>query len=275
MTGNGVRVLLIGATGYAGAHVARVFHEAGYEVCALQRPGGRLVDARYRAVPGDLADPRSLTEAARGFDLVLQVGRIEGEIERIGAEALLASGARLIHTSGSDVLGAGEVAEDDMPQPPPIVGWRAAVERAVLDGGGIVVRPGLIYGEGGGVVDDMLVPLADRIGAGVYVGEPGVRWAAVHVEDLARLFLAVAQKAGPGTAWNGVSETITVDALARAAGRGVAVSWPEDAVVPPEIREIGPLMRFDQEVSSVKTRRELDWEPRGERLEEYLAKRPR
>jgi len=274
MTGNGVRVLLIGATGYAGAHVGRAFTEAGYEVYALQRPGGRLVQTHYRAVPGDLADPRSLTEAARGFDLVLQVGRIEGEIERIGAEALLASGARLIHTSGADVLGVGEVAEDDVPQPPPIVGWRAAVERAVLDGGGIVVRPGLIYGEGGGVVEDMLVPLADRIGAGVYVGEPGVRWAAVHVLDLARLYLAVAEQAGPATAWNGVSETITVDALARAVGRGVAISWPQDAPVPPEIREIGPLMRFDQEVSSVKTRRELGWEPRGETLEAYLAKRP-
>ena len=273
MTQSAARVLVIGATGYAGRHVARAFAEAGYRVSALRRPGGRPVPERYHAVPGDLADPPSLTAAARGFDLVVHVGRIEGDVERRGAEALLASGARVIYTSGSDVLGSGHVAEDDVPEPPPIVAWRAAVERAVLDGGGILVRPGMIYGDGGGVVDEMLIPMADRIGAGVYVGEPGVCWAAVHVADLARLYLAVAEQAGPGTAWHGVSETVTVDALARAVGRGVAVSWPADAPVPPEIAEIGPLMTMSQRVSAAKTRRELGWEPRRETLEEYLAKR--
>ncbi len=267
-------VLVIGATGYSGAYVAAAFAEAGHQVSALQRPGGRSVPARYPAVPGDLADPASLTAAARGFDLVVQIGRIEGDVEREGARALLDSGARLIHTSGADVLGSGEVAEDDDPKPPPIVGWRAEVERTVLAGGGVVVRPGLIYGNRGGVVQEMFVPLADRIGAGVYVGAPGVRWAAVHVEDLARLYLEVAAKAAPGTAWNGVSETVTVDRLAAAVGGGVAVSWPEDAPVPPEIGLIGPLMRFDQEVSSEKTRREMGWKPLHESIaDHYLRER--
>lgn len=269
-TADDTSVLIIGATGYSGAYVAAAFAEAGYRVAALQRPGGRRVPDQYKAVPGDLADPPSLLAAARGFDIVVQIGRIEGDIERLGAQALLDSGARLIHTSGSDVLGSGFVTEDTDPQPPPIVGWRAAVERCVLDGGGIVVRPGLIYGRPGGVVQDMLVPMTERIGAGVYLGDKGVRWAAVHVDDLARLYLAVAQRAAPGTAWNGTSETVTVDEIAVAVGNGHALSWPVDIPAPKEIAEIAPLFRFDQDVSSEKTRREMGWEPVAPTIVEYL-----
>jgi hypothetical protein len=46
-------------------------------------------------------------------------------------------------TGYSGAYVAAAFAEDDDPKPPPIVGWRAEVERAVLAGGGVVVRPGL------------------------------------------------------------------------------------------------------------------------------------
>jgi nucleoside-diphosphate-sugar epimerase len=265
-------VLVIGAAGYAGRHVAAEFVRAGYWVGALQRPGGKPVPAEYRRVPGDLADPSSLVAAAKGFDLVVHVGRIEGDLERAGAEALLSTGVPLIHTSGSDVLGPGYVTEDSGANPPPIVGWRAPVERCVLEGGGRLVRPGMIYGDGGGVVADMLVPMAARLGAGVYVGEPGVQWAAVHVEDLARLYVAVAQKAAPGTAWNGCAETVTVDELALAVGGGKAICWPTDRQAPEEIRELTPLFLMSQDVSSAKTRRELGWTPVHTSIVEYLSR---
>jgi nucleoside-diphosphate-sugar epimerase len=263
-------VLLIGATGYAGRHAAAEFVRAGYRVAALRRPGGRVPHGVHATVRGDLADPPSLTSAARGFDLVVHVGRIEGDIERQGVEALLASGATLIHTTGSDVLGPGRVYEDSVPNPPPLIGWRADVERAALHGGGIVVRPGLIYGNGGGVVEEMLRPLAKRLGAGVYLGEPGVRWAAVHVEDLARLYVATARTAAPGTAWNACAETVSVADLARAVGGGQAVSWPADQEAPAEIREIAPLFLMDQDVDSEKTRRDLGWTPEHASITRYL-----
>ena len=254
-------VLVIGATGYSGTYLAAGFARAGYRVAALQRPGGRPAPGGYETVPGDLADPPSLTVAAKGFDLVVQHGRIEGEIERLGARALLDSGTRLIHTSGCDVLGWGFVTEDDEPKPPRIVGWRAAVERCVLDGGGIIVRPGLIYGYPGGVVQDMLIPMAERIGAGVYLGEKGRQWGTVHIDDLVDLYLAVAEKAGPGTAWNGVSETVLIDEMATAVGGGNALSWPVRLPPPPEVAEIAELLLFSQDVNADKTRREMDWHP--------------
>ncbi|MFL6140081.1 MAG: NAD-dependent epimerase/dehydratase family protein [Frankiaceae bacterium] len=257
----GTDVLVIGATGYAGSYVAAAFAAAGCRVAALQRPGGRPVPDAYRPVPGDLADPASLTAAAQGFDVVVQVGRIEGDPERIGAEALLASGARLVHTSGVDVLGPGHNHEGTVPAPPKVVAWRAAVERAVLDGGGILVRPGLIYGNKGGVIKDIFVPVAERAGAGVYLGREGIRWPMVHVEDLARLYVLVAERAAPGTAWNGCVDSATVDQIAAAVGRGRAIRWPADQPVPEEIAPIEELFLMDHVVSSERTQRELGWEP--------------
>lgn len=255
-------VLVIGSTGYLGRFAARAFADAGYAVSALQRPGGRPVEPRYRAVPGDLADPASLRAAAAGFDLVVQAGRIEGPLEAEGAQAIMAAGARLIHTSGADVLGPGHTFEDTVPRPPACVAWRAEVERTVRAGGGILIRPGLIYGEGGGVVPVQILPVHARLGAGVYFERRGVRWPAVHVADLAALYPLVAAKAAPGTAWNAVAETITVDELAEATGLGPAICRPTLADPPPEFAEIAELWVMDHHVDAGKTRREMGWEPR-------------
>jgi nucleoside-diphosphate-sugar epimerase len=254
-------VLIIGATGYTGGHVATAFERRGYRVAALQRPGGKPVPAEYRAVPGDLADPPSLAAAAQHSDLVVQVGRIEGDLESVGAEAIMSTGTRLIHTSGADVLGPGHTHEDTVPQPPAVVAWRADVERRVLAGGGILIRPGLIYGNQGGVVQDLMVPLQERVGVGVYLGDDTIRWPAVHVEDLAELYLLVAEHAAPGTAWNGCTENVTVADLAAAVAGGKAICWPADEPSPEEIRVIEELYLMDHVVSADKTRRELGWTP--------------
>jgi nucleoside-diphosphate-sugar epimerase len=266
-----MNVLVIGATGFTGSVVAAAFARAGHRVSAVQRPGGRPVPPAYRAVDADLRDPASLTAAATGFDLVLHVGAIlSREVDVPAADALLASGTPLIYTSSVDTLGPGVVTEDSPTDPHPVVGWRDVVERNVLAAGGRAIRPGLIYGEGGGVVVDMLLPMVKRIGAGVYVGEPGVRWAAVHVEDLAELFLLVADQAPPGSVWHAVTETVTVDAIAAAVGGGTAIAWPEDAAPPPEIADIAGLFRYDQDVSSAKTREKLGWSPARTSLIDYL-----
>lgn len=264
------RVLVIGSTGYLGQYIAQSFADAGYRVAALQRPGGRPVDPRFTAVPGDLTDPASLHSASKGFDLVIHAGRIEGPLEREGVEAILASGTRLIHTSGGDVLGPGETFEDTVPQPPDCVAWRGPVEHAVRQGGGILVRPGLIYGNNGGVVPDQLLPVTVKLGAGLYFERRGIRWPAVHVADLAELYLLVAEKAQPGTAWNGVAETILVDELAAATGEGKSVCWPSTDNPPEEIADIVELYVMDHTVSSERTRRQMGWVPKHLNAIEYL-----
>ena len=256
-------VLIIGSAGYVGRRMAAGFARAGYRVSGLQRPGGTPVPSAYRPVPGDLADPPSLVPAARGFDLVIHLGAIlNAELDIAGVDALIEAGSPLLITSGSDVLGAGHRDEDDVPEPHPLVGWRDEVERRALAAGHRVIRPGLIYGAFGGVVENMMVPVARRLGAGVYVGEPDVRWAAVHVEDLPPLYELVAEKAAPGTVWNAVADNVLVDRLAALVGCGKTISWPEDEPVPEEFAPIAGLFRLHQVISAEKTKRAMGWQPK-------------
>jgi nucleoside-diphosphate-sugar epimerase len=265
-----MKILIIGASGYIGSHVAAVFAGAGHDVSALYRPGGAPLPARYGRVAGDLAEPGSLAAAA-GYDRVIHAGApIDDSTDRAGAEALLASGSPLLYTTGAAVLGAGAQDEDSAADPHPIAAGRPAIEQLVLRAGGWVIRPGMVYGDGGGLVHGLLTTRAAERGTGVYIGPPGTRWPVVHVEDLAALYLAVATRAAPRTIWHGASETVRLDAIATALGGGTAASWPLSEAS----AELGPLADLftrDQDVSAAKTRATLDWTPARTSIVEYLT----
>src|SRR5215468_1479367 len=234
-----MKILIIGASGYIGSHVAAAFADAGHDVSALYRPGSAPLPAGYRRVSGDLAEPGSLTTAATDYDRVIHAGApSDDRTDRAGAEALLASGSPLLYTTGA-----------------------------------AVIRPGMVYGDGGGLVHGLLTAKAAERGTGIYIGQPGTRWPVVHVGDLAELYLAVATRAAPGTIWHGISETVRLDAIATALGGGTAASWP----VPEASAELGllaDLFTRDQDVSAAKTRAALGWTPAHTSIIRYLTGRP-
>ena len=66
-------VLVTGASGFLGWHVARLLGERGYSVRALVRPGSRLSELDAEPVTGDLRDPQSLERAVAGCALLFHV----------------------------------------------------------------------------------------------------------------------------------------------------------------------------------------------------------
>jgi dihydroflavonol-4-reductase len=66
-------VLVTGASGFLGWHVARLLTERGYSVRALVRPGSRLGELEAEPVTGDLRDPQSIERAVEGCSLVFHV----------------------------------------------------------------------------------------------------------------------------------------------------------------------------------------------------------
>ena len=66
-------VLVTGASGFLGWHVARVLLERGYSVRALVRPGSRVDALEVETVSGDLREPASLQSAIQGCGLLFHV----------------------------------------------------------------------------------------------------------------------------------------------------------------------------------------------------------
>ena len=125
-------VLVTGASGFLGWHVARLLRERGYAVRALLRPGSRVAELDVECIAGDLRDAASLERAVAGCELVFHVAadyrlwaRHPGELYRSnidGTRNLLAAarGAgveRVVYTSTVGCIGipAGGVGNEDTP----------------------------------------------------------------------------------------------------------------------------------------------------------------
>jgi dihydroflavonol-4-reductase len=66
-------ILVTGASGFLGWHVARALTERGHKVRALCRPTSQTRELDVERVTGDLRDPTSLAQAVDGCELVFHV----------------------------------------------------------------------------------------------------------------------------------------------------------------------------------------------------------
>ncbi|GAA3444072.1 NAD-dependent epimerase/dehydratase family protein [Planomonospora venezuelensis] len=270
-----MKVLVLGATGYIGSAVTGRLAERGHQVVALVRPKNdetRTVPGAAEVRHGDVTDPASL--AAGDVDVIVHAAAPTGDeaVELAAVDALLAGGAKVVYTSGIWVLGAGTADEDGPLNPVPLVRFRAGVERRVLGAGGVVVRPGIVYGEGKGI-PALLVAKAAGHGRGRYVSAGGQEptWPTVHIDDLADLYVAAVEKGEPGTVYHGVGEEAVplpeiAGAAARAAGLGDAGAsgvepWPVEEAAGDFGAAFAEALALGQTVSAARTRKALDWTP--------------
>jgi nucleoside-diphosphate-sugar epimerase len=286
-------ILIVGATGYIGSSVSAALRKSGREVTGYVRSGDskRKVEARGdRAVMGELRDREALLAAAADSEGVIiaaqaveaDAGEAAATAVRAVIDALRGSGKPFIYTAGSWCYGnTGDAAADEnTPQhPPAIVAWRPGVARTVQESSSegirsIVFRPGMVYGNGGGLVS-MFIDWARQRGTAVYIGSSGARLPWVHVDDLAQLYVLALEKAPGGSAYNAAEEHAytrleTFPAIAQAAGVETSTEWPFE-----EARAaLGPFadaLALDQQISSAKARNELGWKTRNANLLEDIA----
>jgi|CZKE01.1.fsa_nt_gi dihydroflavonol-4-reductase len=125
-------VLVTGASGFLGWHVARVLLERGYPVRALVRPGSHVGELELETATGDLRDAASLERAVAGCGLVFHVAadyrlwaKDPGELYRSNVdgtrnmlEAAKNSGAeRVVYTSTVGCIGLphGGIGDENTP----------------------------------------------------------------------------------------------------------------------------------------------------------------
>ena len=173
-----MRVLVTGATGFAGGHLARTLASRGYEVRALVRHAAKaraadLTNPGIEVVEGDLQDAESLRRAATDVDVIYniaalyrQAGLRDDVYRAVNAEAVgtiidaaAAAGARrVVHCSTVGVHGDVEhpPANEDAPfrpgdiyQETKLEGERIALSHAGRTGVEVVIaRPSGIHGPG-------------------------------------------------------------------------------------------------------------------------------
>jgi nucleoside-diphosphate-sugar epimerase len=213
-----MRIFLTGATGYVGSAVLDALVRGGHNVTALVRDNGkaRLVAKRgAHPVVGNLADPESFRSSAEAQDgyvhAALDRSSRGAEIERVALDAIIAAAKRprtaaaataprfVIYTSGVWVLGASpDPADEAVPvNPIALAAWRPAHEQLILGAATdhlrtMVVRPGIVYGGGTGIVADLFKSAAN--GLVRVVGDGNNHWPLVYDRDLADLFARLAAR---------------------------------------------------------------------------------
>jgi nucleoside-diphosphate-sugar epimerase len=84
---------------------------------------------------------------------------------------------------------------------------------------GIVVRPGLAYGNGGSYDLPSVIKMARDHGHGVHLGTGATIQSYVHIDDLADLYRLAVERAPGGAILHGVTGDVSHRELAAAAGR--------------------------------------------------------
>ncbi|HXH96834.1 MAG TPA: NAD-dependent epimerase/dehydratase family protein [Gaiellaceae bacterium] len=190
-------VLVTGATGFVGSHVAHALRARETPVRALvRRPerARRLAAWGVDLIQGDVTQAASLDAACEGVDAIVHLvaiirGRRE-EFERIMAQgtrdlvaAARAAGVRRFVLASA--LGLDEQTKDVVPY----YGAKWEMEQAVLESGveHVVFRPSFVFGRDGGVLP-MFVRMARYLPVTPIAGPGTQRLQPIWVDDMAEYF---------------------------------------------------------------------------------------
>jgi nucleoside-diphosphate-sugar epimerase len=271
-------VFITGATGYIGAAVARAFLGIGDRVLGLTRSSRKaeqLANEGIEPIVGSLSDSALLEEGAGRSEVVIHTAVDYGADTRALDAAAVAAilkglGPRggLLYTSGTWVFGdTGEgIADEDTPRIPIAeVHWRPAVEDQVMAHGGIVIRPGVVYGGQGGMTATWL----EAIEAGrpvEVVGDGTNIWPMVHLDDLAHAYAAAAEHGRKGRSYNIVDDSrdtwlTLVDRAEEIAGREATVRHLDRETAEARLGVMAEAVSISQQISNTRAKRELGWYP--------------
>jgi len=195
-----MRIAVTGGTGFVGSHLVDAALAAGHEVIALTR---RDQPPRERVswISGDLHDRAALERLVDEADAVIHVagvisaqgaaafekGNVEGTLAMLAA-ATAGGVRRFVHVSS---LAAREPNLS-------LYGASKAKAEGLVHGSGLdwaIVRPPAVYGPG----DRETLELFRMARLGVMLMPPKGRVSLIHVDDLARLLLALADPQAPST----------------------------------------------------------------------------
>ncbi len=293
-----MQIFLTGASGYIGGSVAAALMAAGHTVIGLCRSvekAKKLKQLGIEPIMGSLSDEDILFRAAQSADAVVNAADAD---DPFAAEVLLraleGSGKKLIHTSGSSIVGdraAGEFSDrvfhEDIPRPIRFekIG-RVAIDTYVIEGAArgvhsVVICPCLIYGNGTGLhADSIQVPwmieVARKYQEARYIGKGENIWSTVHVEDLANAYVLALEQAPAGSFFFLESGKASFKEIAEVIHHelgfsSTAQSWTVEAAAQEWGQEAAHFaFGSNSHVYSNKARSTLSWTPKDSSVLDWL-----
>lgn len=286
-----MKVLVFGASGYIGGHIARHLVASGHNVTGVARKEGSAAKMRGEGmvpVLADLDDTAALPSLVGDHDAVVWAAQLMLEDEyRVTAallNALAGSDRTLLFTSGTSLMSIPtgglwderSFAEDESFEPRRQIAPRLEVEALVRAAEarcvrGIVIRPPMIWGNGGCRLISDFYHSARATGAVCHIGRGLNVYSNVHVEDLAELYRLALEKGRAGALYFAVSGEVSYGVMAAEIARTLRV--PTRSVTIEEGCEIWD--RFMARIvlpscsrqRSPRAREELGWQPREDRLD--------
>lgn len=271
-----MRIWLTGGTGYIGSAVLRELRQHGHEVVAPVRSeesAAKVAAAGAKPVLGDLRDMDWTSAQLTGVDGAIHTASpggpeseaIDTAVARAAVAAFTGTPRPYVHTGGIWSYGSGSGITDDSPLARPALSrWRETSESVVLSSDLVaaVVVPGVVYGRGGGIIQELILDAPRTAdGALTLVGDGRQHWVTVHVDDLAALYVQVLVSGRRlGRVLGAGPDAVTVRELAEATGSPV-VPEPMEATRERLGTDFADALLLDQQVVAEKARA-LGWVPR-------------
>ena len=186
-------------------------------------------------------------------------------------DAFTGTGKPYAEISGVWVYGSNTAITEDSPfNAPPLVAWKAPIERRVLGADGVrgaVLVSSTAYGDGGGAIPGALLGSPrDDAGNLIMLGTGRQHWSTVHVADLADAFRRVLEDDsahGYYVIGNGTHPTVAelTEAAAVAVGAPGAVTGSDDEARARLGDYFAEVLLLDQGTATAKAQDELGWHP--------------
>jgi nucleoside-diphosphate-sugar epimerase len=187
-----VKLAITGASGYIGRRLVKQALALGHEVLVLCRQDPHMPGTQWQYY--DLADSNPISVAG-GTSHLIHLAAQTGA-SSIGTEAEVAAATRLIaaaQQAGSGfIFISSQTASAAAPTDYGKVKWQ--IEQQVLSSGGLVLRPGMVYGGiAQGLFGTLVAFVRQHLCIPLFLPAPRVQ--PVHVDDLCAAILACTQTA--------------------------------------------------------------------------------
>jgi len=280
-----MKVFLTGATGYVGSVVAEKLLGKGYDVLGLARneaAEAKLNDKKIGFLRGDLTDVEVLKRGASESDAVIHTAfshnfsdyndavKLDRKVIAAFAEVLAQTNKPFIVTSSSAILGdtRGSEADEDYPFDQNSSRLlRGEVEWDVLrlpQKGirSIVLRlPLFVYGRGGSSFVPFMIRQAKDAETANYIESGEQRVSAVHVEDVADLYVLALETSTAKGLYNVAAEDVSMKDLNKAIARLLNVKARSISAEEAKVKfgKMFDFLSINNQLSAEKVRRELGW----------------